>query len=253
MNDNDPGGLSPQQVKTLGIMGGLFVLCFVVMSLVSDLDLPGPVPSLIKFAPTGIILVAAYYAARHVSSASDDEGQTRSAEPAAPSARKEPDRSPEAELTPSPLPTASEGATSWLQQARNRLSGEPSPARNQATIAGAIARAQLSGTSVISLFMPDDTLPTDTDALGAQLVEATLSHIRALDETASITISGSSTWAECTLNISALTAYAPVLGARAVDEIRALAASTGGSVDTDTQADTWTLTARLPTAAGAPA
>lgn len=253
MNDNDPGGLSPQQVKTLGIMGGLFVLCFVVMSLVSDLDLPGPVPSLIKFAPTGIILVAAYYAARHVSSTSDDEGQTRSAEPAAPSAGKEPDRSPEAELTPSPLPSTSEGATSWLQQARSRLSGEPSPARNQATIAGAIARAQLSGTSVISLFMPDDTLPTDTDTLGAQLVEATLSHIRALDETASITISGSSTWAECTLSISALTAYAPVLGARAVDEIRALAASTGGSVDTDTQADTWTLTARLPTAAGAPA
>lgn len=106
MNDNDPGGLSPQQVKTLGIMGGLFVLCFVVMSLVSDLDLPGPVPSLIKFAPTGIILIAAYYAARHVSSTSDDEGQTRSAEPAAPSAGKEPDWSPETELTPSPLPTA---------------------------------------------------------------------------------------------------------------------------------------------------
>lgn len=258
MNDNDPGGLSPQQVKTLGIMGGLFVLCFVVMSLVSDLDLPGPVPSLIKFAPTGIILVAAYYAARHVSSTSDDEGQTRSAEPAAPSAGKEPnwspeDWSPETKLTPSPLPTASESATSWLQQARSRLSGEPSPARNQATIAGAIARAQLSGSSVISLFMPDDTLPTDTDALGAQLVEATLSHIRALDETASITISGSSTWAECTLSISALTAYAPVLGAHSVDDIRALAASTGGSVDTDTQADTWTLTARLPTAAGAPA
>lgn len=253
MNDNDPGGLSPQQVKTLGIMGGLFVLCLVVTSLVSDLDLPGPFPSLIKFAPTGIILVATYYAARHVSSTSDDGGQTRSAEPAAPSAGKEPDWSPEAELTPSPLPTTSEDAPSWLHQARSLLSGEPSPDRNQATIAGAIARAQLSGTSVINLFMPDDALPTDTDALGAQLVEATLSRIRALDETASITISGSSTPTECTLSISALTAYAPVLGARAVDEIHAVAASTGGSVDTNTQADTWTLTARLPTAAGAPA
>lgn len=36
-------------------------------------------------------------------------------------------------------------------------------------------------------------------------------------------------------------------------EILALVASLGGSVDTDEEADTWTLPARLPTAAGAPA
>ena len=35
-------------------------------------------------------------------------------------------------------------------------------------------------------------------------------------------------------------------------EIRALATTMGGSVDTDAQAANWTLTARLPTAAGAP-
>lgn len=51
MSNNDPGGLSPQQMRTLGIMGGLFLLCFIVISLVSDLDLPGPIPTLIRFAP----------------------------------------------------------------------------------------------------------------------------------------------------------------------------------------------------------
>ena len=35
-------------------------------------------------------------------------------------------------------------------------------------------------------------------------------------------------------------------------EIRALATSVGGSVDTDTQAASWTLTARLPAAADTP-
>ena len=50
MSNNDPGGLSPQQMRTLGIMGGLFLLCFVVISLVSDLDIPGPIPTLIRFA-----------------------------------------------------------------------------------------------------------------------------------------------------------------------------------------------------------
>ena len=44
----------------------------------------------------------------------------------------------------------------------------------------------------------------------------------------------------------------PVLGARRMGEIRALATTMGGSVDTDAQAASWTLTARLPTAASAP-
>ena len=100
--------------------------------------------------------------------------------------------------------------------------------------------------------IPDVALPDDIEALGARIVEAVLSHISALDETASITVSGSSTPSECSLSISALTAYAPVLEARPIDEIQALAASLGGSVDADAQVGTWTLTARLPTAAGAP-
>ena len=51
MNNNDPGGLSPQQMRTLGIMGGLFLLCFIVISLVSDLDIPGPIHTLIRHHP----------------------------------------------------------------------------------------------------------------------------------------------------------------------------------------------------------
>ena len=47
-------------------------------------------------------------------------------------------------------------------------------------------------------------------------------------------------------------AQASVLGGRRMGEIRALATTMGGSVDTDAQAANWTLTARLPTAAGAP-
>lgn len=55
-----------------------------------------------------------------------------------------------------------------------------------------------------------------------------------------------------TLTISALTPEASVLGGRRMGEIRALIDSVSGSVDTDTQAASWTLTARLPAAADAP-
>ena len=233
MSNNDPGGLSPQQMRTLGIMGGLFLLCFIVISLVSDLDLPGPIPTLIRFAPTGIILIATYYAARHVSSTSDNGAQERSATPTAPSAGEHPERPPEnseheAGEGSAQHPSSQEGAASWLRQARSRLTGTPTRTSDEATIAGAITRAQRSGSLVINLFTPDVALPDDIEALGARIVEAVLSHI------------------------SALTAYAPVLEARPIDEIQALAASLGGSVDTDAQVGTWTLTARLPTAAGAP-
>ena len=257
MSNNDPGGLSPQQMRTLGIMGGLFLLCFIVISLVSDLDLPGPIPTLIRFAPTGIILIATYYAARHVSSTSDNGAQERSATPTAPSAGEHPERPPEnsgheAGEGSAQHPSSQEGTASWLRQARSRLTGTPTRTSDEATIAGAITRAQRSGSLVINLFTPDVALPDDIEALGARIVEAVLSHISALDETASITVSGSSTPSECSLSISALTAYAPVLEARPIDEIQALAASLGGGVDTDAQVGTWTLTARLPTAAGAP-
>ena len=119
MSNNDPGGLSPQQMRTLGIMGGLFLLCFVVISLVSDLDIPGPIPTLIRFAPTGIILVATYYAARHVSSTSDNGAQERSATPTAPSAGEHPERPPEnseheAGEGSAQHPSSQEGAASWL-------------------------------------------------------------------------------------------------------------------------------------------
>ena len=252
MSNNDPGGLSPQQMRTLGIMGGLFLLCFIVISLVSDLDIPGPIPTLIRFAPTGIILIATYYAARHVSSTSDNGAQERSATPTAPSAGEHPERPPENSEHEAGEGSAQHPADSWLRQARSRLTGTPTRTSDEATIAGTITRAQRSGSLVINLFTPDVALPDDIEALGARIVEAVLSHISALDETASITVSGSSTPSECSLSISALTAYAPVLEARPIDEIQALAASLGGSVDTDAQVGTWTLTARLPTAAGAP-
>ena len=90
------------------------------------------------------------------------------------------------------------------------------------------------------------------DAVGAEILYLAFSHIAELDKNASLTVTGSATEEALTLTISALTDRAPVLGARRMGEIRALATTMGGSVDTDAQAANWTLTARLPTAAGAP-
>ena len=47
-------------------------------------------------------------------------------------------------------------------------------------------------------------------------------------------------------------AQASVLGGRRMGEIRALIDSVSGSVETDEQVGAWSLTAHLPTAAGAP-
>ena len=66
-------------------------------------------------------------------------------------------------------------------------------------------------------------------------------------------MTGSTTKEALTLTVNALTDQAHALGKRRMGEILALATSLSGSVDTDKQADTWTLTARQPTAAGAPA
>ena len=112
---------------------------------------------------------------------------------------------------------------------------QPQPPSNFASIDGAITSAQQSG-----------------DAVGAEILYLAFSHIAELDKNASLTVTGSATEEALTLTISALTDRAPVLGARHMGEIRALATSVGGSVDTDTQAASWTLTARLPAAADAP-
>ena len=98
----------------------------------------------------------------------------------------------------------------------------PQPPSDFASIDGAITYAQQSGFTIINLFNE------------------------------SLTVTGSATEEALTLTISALTDRAPVLGARHMGEIRALATSVGGSVDTDTRAASWTLTARLPAAADAP-
>lgn len=128
----------------------------------------------------------------------------------------------------------------------------PQPPSNFASIDGAITYAQQSGFTIINLFNEYAPLSKYGDAVGAEILYLAFSHIAELDKNASLTVTGSATEEALTLTISALTDRAPVLGARHMGEIRALATSVGGSVDTDTQAASWTLTARLPAAADAP-
>ena len=128
----------------------------------------------------------------------------------------------------------------------------PQPPSNFASIDGAITYAQQSGFTIINLFNEYAPLSEYGDAVGAEILYLAFSHIAELDKNASLTVTGSATEEALTLTISALTDRAPVLGARHMGEIRALATSVGGSVDTDTQAASWTLTTRLPAAADAP-
>lgn len=128
----------------------------------------------------------------------------------------------------------------------------PKPPSNFASIDGAITYAQQSGFTIINLFNEYTPLSEYGDAVGAEILYLAFSHIAELDKNASLTVTGSATEEALTLTISALTDRAPVLGARHMGEIRALATSVGGSVDTDTQAASWTLTTRLPAAADAP-
>lgn len=128
----------------------------------------------------------------------------------------------------------------------------PQPPSDFASIDGAITYAQQSGFTIINLFNEYAPLSKYGDAIGAEILYLAFSHIAELDKNASLTVTGSATEEALTLTISALTDRAPVLGARHMGEIRALATSVGGSVDTDTQAASWTLTARLPAAADAP-
>ena len=128
----------------------------------------------------------------------------------------------------------------------------PQPPSDFASIDGAITYAQQSGFTIINLFNEYAPLSKYGDAVGAEILYLAFSHIAEIDKNASLTVTGSATEEALTLTISALTDRAPVLGARRMGEIRALTTTMGGSVDTDAQAASWTLTARLPTAAGAP-
>ena len=127
----------------------------------------------------------------------------------------------------------------------------PQPPSDFASIDGAITYAQQSGFTIINLFNEYAPLSKYGDAVGAEILYLAFSHIAEIDKNASLTVTGSATEEALTLTISALTDRAPVLGARRMGEIRALTTTMGGSVDTDAQAANWTLTARLPTAAGA--
>ena len=128
----------------------------------------------------------------------------------------------------------------------------PQPPSDFASIDGAITYAQQSGFTIINLFNEYAPLSKYGNAIGAEILYLAFSHIAELDKNASLTVTGSATEEALTLTISALTDRAPILGARHMGEIRALATSVGGSVDTDTQAASWTLTARLLTTADAP-
>ena len=128
----------------------------------------------------------------------------------------------------------------------------PQPPSDFASIDGAITYAQQSGFTIINLFNEYAPLSKYGGAVGAEILYLAFSHIAEIDKNASLTVTGSATEEALTLTISALTDRAPVLGARRMGEIRALTTTMGGSVDTDAQAANWTLTARLPTAAGAP-
>ena len=155
--------------------------------------------------------------------------------------------------TDTPTSLTAPSATHAHPQANVRERPAPAdPPSNFATIDGAISYAQQSGFSIINLFTAHTPLSEYRDAVGAEIIYLVLSHIGELDKNASVTVSGSAIDGDLTVTMSALTAQASVLGARRMGEIRALATSVGGSVDTDTRAASWTLTARLPAAADAP-
>ena len=129
----------------------------------------------------------------------------------------------------------------------------PKPPTDFASIDGAISYAQQSGFSIINLFTAHTPLSEYRDAVGAEIIYLVLSHIAEIDKNASITVSGSAIDGALTLTISALTAKSRVLAERRMGEIRALVDALNGTVETDEEISTWTLTADIPAAAGAPA
>ena len=138
------------------------------------------------------------------------------------------------------------------QAASRERPAPPAPPSNFATIDGAISHAQQSGFSIINLFTEHTPLNDFREAVGAEIIYLVLSHIAEIDKNASVSVTGSAMDGALTLTISALTPEASVLGGRRMGEIRALIDSVSGSVETDEQVGAWSLTAHLPTAAGAP-
>ena len=154
--------------------------------------------------------------------------------------------------TPTSLTAPS--ATHAHPQANVRERPAPAdPPSNFATIDGAISYAQQSGFSIINLFTAHTPLSEYRDAVGAEIIYLVLSHIGELDKNASVTVSGSAMDGDLTVTMSALTAQASVLGARRMGEVRALAESLNGTVETNEQVGAWSLTAHIPAAAGTPA
>ena len=154
--------------------------------------------------------------------------------------------------TPTSLTTPS--ATHAQPQANVRERPAPAdPPSNFATIDGAISYAQQSGFSIINLFTALTPLSEYRDAVGAEIIYLVLSHIGELDKNASVTVSGSAMDGDLTVTMSALTAQASVLGARRMGEIRALAESLNGTVETNEHVGAWSLTAHIPAAEDTPA
>ena len=127
------------------------------------------------------------------------------------------------------------------------------PPSNFATIDGAISYAQQSGFSIINLFTTHTPLSEYRDAVGAEIIYLVLSHIGELDKNASVTVSGSAVDGDLTLTMSVLTAQSALLGARRMGEIQTLIASLNGTVETNDQIGTWTLTVHIPAAEDTPA
>ena len=89
--------------------------------------------------------------------------------------------------------------------------------------------------------------------MGAEIIYLVLSHIAELDKFASTTVSGAATDTDYTLAIRVISTEADTLAQRPMGEIRALAESQGGTMDTNAQAGTWTLSVHLPLGESAPA
>ena len=129
----------------------------------------------------------------------------------------------------------------------------PTPPGNFATIDGAIAHAQQSGFAIVNLFTTYTPLSRFRDAVGAEIIYLVLSHIAEIDKFASTTVSGAATDTDCTLAIRVISTEADTLAQRPMGEIRALAESHGGTMDTNAQAGTWTLSVHLPLGESPPA
>jgi len=146
---------------------------------------------------------------------------------------------------PTPTPARAQAAS------RERPT-PPTPPGDFATIDGAISYAQQSGFSIINLFTEHTPLNDFREAVGAEIIYLVLSHIAEIDKNASVSVTGSAMDGALTLTISALTPEASVLGGRRMGEIRALIDSVSGSVETDEQVGTWSLTAHLDSPTSAP-